>query len=48
MKITCRKCGRTWEYTGKNPYWATCTFCRTLNKIREVNKNAMQRMRQTI
>ena len=33
------KCGYQWEYGGKNPYYATCPYCRNQLSIR---KNAIR------
>ena len=33
-KIKCQRCGRVWTYRGENPYFATCTFCKTTVSIR--------------
>jgi hypothetical protein len=29
MSLICQRCSHSWDYTGKNPYVATCPFCRT-------------------
>lgn len=34
VKLTCKKCGHSWTYKGKNPYYATCTSCLTKVKIK--------------
>jgi len=33
--LECRKCFRIWQYFGKNPYYATCTFCKTSVNVRK-------------
>jgi len=33
IELKCKKCGKEWEYTGKNKIYATCPDCRYLNKI---------------
>ncbi len=27
VKLKCQRCGNIWEYKGKNPYRANCSFC---------------------
>ena len=27
--LACRNCFNIWKYFGKNPYYATCTFCKS-------------------
>ena len=29
IKLKCKRCQKIWKYTGSNPYYATCTFCKT-------------------
>ena len=39
LQIKCNRCNRIWSYKGLNPYYATCTFCKTSVNIR---KNKVQ------
>jgi hypothetical protein len=39
IQIRCKKCSRVWWYSGLNPYYATCTFCKTSLNI---SKNKVQ------
>lgn len=39
VKLKCQRCGKIWNYTGKNPYVASCTYCRTSVSI---NKNKIK------
>lgn len=32
--IHCKKCNRTWDYTGKNEFYATCSRCNLKKSIR--------------
>jgi hypothetical protein len=33
--LKCGKCLRIWPYGGKNPYYATCTFCKSSVNVRK-------------
>jgi hypothetical protein len=33
MKLKCKKCKYEWNYTGKNPYYATCPYCLAKVKV---------------
>jgi hypothetical protein len=33
--MTCGRCEHTWNYSGKNPYVATCPYCRTKLSIKK-------------
>ena len=33
LEIQCHRCKKIWVYTGKNPYYAQCSNCRTTVKI---------------
>ena len=37
--LACHNCLKIWQYFGKNPYYATCTFCKSSVNIR---KNKVQ------
>jgi acetyl-CoA carboxylase beta subunit len=37
LQIKCSRCTRSWWYSGLNPYYATCTFCKTSVNIRKNN-----------
>jgi hypothetical protein len=39
LQIKCNRCSRVWWYSGLNPYYATCTFCKTSVNVR---KNKVQ------
>jgi hypothetical protein len=43
--MTCSRCKHSWNYTGKNPYVATCPFCRTKLSI---SKNSCKVPQQTV
>lgn len=32
-KVKCKKCGKIWEYKGKNVFYASCPDCKRSNKI---------------
>lgn len=34
ITIKCAKCGKVWEYTGKNKVYATCPDCKRLVEIK--------------
>lgn len=36
--MVCKRCSHTWNYTGNNPYVATCPLCRTKLSIKKNNK----------
>jgi DNA-directed RNA polymerase subunit RPC12/RpoP len=36
--MTCGRCEHTWNYSGKNPYVATCPYCRTKLSIKKHNR----------
>jgi hypothetical protein len=36
--LVCHRCSWKWNYTGKNPYVATCPFCRTNISIRKYKR----------
>lgn len=29
VPLKCQRCGKEWNYTGRNPFAATCPFCCT-------------------
>ena len=33
--LECRKCGYTWTYGGKSPYFATCPYCRNIVNVKK-------------
>jgi hypothetical protein len=33
--LTCKRCQNTWVYHGRNPYVATCTFCKTSISVKK-------------
>jgi len=35
LKIKCHRCGKKRFYRGNNPYYTSCTFCRTTISIRK-------------
>ncbi|MGB6629580.1 MAG: hypothetical protein WBE61_15745 [Nitrososphaeraceae archaeon] len=35
VKIKCHRCGKQRFYRGNNPYYTSCTFCRTTISIRK-------------
>jgi len=35
LKIQCHRCGKKRFYRGNNPYYTSCTFCRTTISIRK-------------
>jgi hypothetical protein len=42
--LFCKRCKRDWVYRGKNPYVATCSFCKTTvsvknSKMKEFERN---------
>lgn len=34
MKLKCQRCNHEWIYQGKNPYYASCPFCKTSVSIK--------------
>ena len=40
--MLCGRCLHPWNYTGKNPYVATCPFCRTSVSVRKHSVKALQ------
>jgi len=40
VKLKCRnkKCGYSWDYNGKNDFWATCSRCKSSVKVRRSYK----------
>ena len=36
MILTCKRCGHTWDYKGKNEYYATCPYC--MRKVKVLKK----------
>jgi hypothetical protein len=38
ISLVCHRCSWKWNYTGKNPYVATCPFCRTNISIRKYKR----------
>jgi len=36
MDIKCDRCGKEWDYTGSNEFFATCPDCRKLVKLKRV------------
>jgi len=34
VRLECPRCGKKWEYGGKNKYYATCPDCKTSVKVR--------------
>ena len=34
-KLVCQGCGNTWEYKGKNKYYASCSKCKTSVSIKK-------------
>jgi DNA-directed RNA polymerase subunit RPC12/RpoP len=39
MKLKCKKCGKSWNYNGKNKYYATCPDCKTSVLLNSVFRN---------
>ena len=39
LELKCNRCQKIWQYSGSNPYYATCTFCKTSVNVR---KNKVQ------
>lgn len=37
MELKCHKCGKVWEYSGKNFVYATCPDCKSSVKIGDDN-----------
>jgi hypothetical protein len=35
IMLTCKRCKNTWVYHGKNPYVATCSFCKTSISVKK-------------
>jgi tRNA(Ile2) C34 agmatinyltransferase TiaS len=35
MKLKCQRCKRTWNYKGKNEYYAPCSKCKTSVSIKK-------------
>jgi len=33
VKVVCQRCGHKWNYTGSNPYYTCCPYCKSSNKI---------------
>ena len=33
IELTCKKCGRKWDYTGEKEYYNSCPDCKTSVKI---------------
>jgi hypothetical protein len=44
--LVCHRCSWKWNYTGKNPYVATCPFCRTNISIRKYKRLLQQTKKQ--
>jgi hypothetical protein len=44
--LVCHRCSWKWNYTGKNPYVATCPFCRTNISIRKYKRLLRQAKKQ--
>jgi hypothetical protein len=44
--LVCHRCSWKWNYTGKNPYVATCPFCRTNISIRKYKRLLQQTKNQ--
>jgi hypothetical protein len=44
--LVCHRCSWKWNYTGKNPYVATCPFCRTNISIRKYKRLLQQAKNQ--
>jgi hypothetical protein len=42
IPMVCGRCSHAWNYTGKNPYLATCPFCRTKLSIKKHSVQALQ------
>jgi len=40
IKLKCKKCSHIWNYTGNNPYYATCPFC--LTKVNVKNQEVKE------
>ena len=38
-ELQCQRCNNVWSYKGNNPYFATCSYCRTTVSIK---KNKIQ------
>lgn len=36
MKLRCDRCGKRWDYNGKNSHYASCPDCKHSVKIKEV------------
>jgi hypothetical protein len=45
IPIHCPRCKRTWGYSGKNEYVATCTLCRSKVSIRKNSVKSLQSAR---
>ncbi len=41
IKLSCQRCGNSWEYKGENPYYAQCSRCKSSVNIskRRLDKN---------
>jgi hypothetical protein len=44
--LKCQRCNWEWIYTGRNPYVATCPFCRTNISIRKYKRLLEQRKKE--
>jgi hypothetical protein len=40
--MVCGRCEHTWNYSGKNPYVATCPYCRTKLSISKNRREILQ------
>lgn len=38
VELVCQRCKHRWNYKGANTYWAQCPHCRTLVKVKKVDK----------
>jgi hypothetical protein len=35
IKLACKRCQNEWNYRGSNPFYATCSMCKTSVRIKD-------------